>query len=492
MQQVLAPGHQLALHEQGGLPPRARLERVRRARQGALPRAHAQGRGRAGGRAAHLDQARRRRAHAHHRGQRHRHDARRGHPEPRHHRPHPARSSSSRPTPRRAKSKDDGAASSSASSASASTRRSWSRRASTCTRARCCPGAEPVLWRSTGAGTLHGRARANASTPAPKIVLHLKEDAREYAKAWRIKEIIRKYSDFVQFPIHVNDELANRSAALWTLPKSQVTDEQHTEFFRHVTAATRARRRSDACTCRSTRRCSSTRCSTCPRRRRSISSSKDRRGLRLYAKRVLIVEDCDKLTPTYLRFLRGVVDSEDLSLNVSREMLQEDKTLAQIEQQLTKQVLKALKELSESDADQYLKLLARVRPGPQGGHRGRLEEQGRDRRALPLRVDEEPEASSSRSGSTSTRCPGRRRRSTTSPGRAAARSSRARTSRRSRSAATTCSSDRPHRRVGRPVAHRVRQAAPEERRARRRRSRRRGTKKDDEKAGEGSRAPSRP
>src|SRR5690606_4140674 len=73
----------------------------------------------------------------------------------------------------------------------------------------------------------------------------------------------------------------------------------------------------------------------------------------LYAKRVLIMEDCDKLTPIYLRFLRGVVDSEDLSLNVSREMLQENRTLSQIEQQIVKQVLRSLKDLAESDAEKY-------------------------------------------------------------------------------------------------------------------------------------------
>src|ERR1700691_5345605 len=81
---------------------------------------------------------------------------------------------------------------------------------------------------------------------------------------------------------------------------------------------------------------------------------KERKGLRLYAKRVLIMEDCDKLVPPYLRFLRGVVDSEDLSLNVSREMLQENKALSQIESQLVKQTLKALKDLADTDADKYL------------------------------------------------------------------------------------------------------------------------------------------
>ncbi len=79
--------------------------------------------------------------------------------------------------------------------------------------------------------------------------------------------------------------------------------------------------------------------------------SRERRGLRLYAKRILIQEDTDKLTPVWLRFLRGVVDSEDLSLNVSREMLQEDRTLGRIEQQIVKQTLKALADLAENDKE---------------------------------------------------------------------------------------------------------------------------------------------
>jgi molecular chaperone HtpG len=151
----------------------------------------------------------------------------------------------------------------------------------------------------------------------------------------------------------VNDEVVNRSKALWTLPKSQITEEQHTEFFRHLTGSVtdspllRVHTSVDA-----------------PVQYHALLYVPEhapidlfrkemRGGVRLYAKRVLILEDCDKVLPAYLRFLRGIVDSEDLSLNVSREMLQEDKSLHQIEQQLTKQVLRALAELAESDAERY-------------------------------------------------------------------------------------------------------------------------------------------
>lgn len=213
------------------------------------------------------------------------------------------------------------------------------------------PGAEPVLWRSTGAGTftvLPGERK----TPGTRIVLHLKDDAQEYGKPWRVKDVIKKYSDFVTFPIHVDGEQTNHSKALWATAKSQITDEQYTELYRNLTGHEEE----------------------VPLRHVHVSVDapvqfhallyvpahapfdlfhKDRRGLRLYAKRVLIMEDCDKLLPAYLRFVRGVVDSEDLSLNVSREMLQEDRALGQIEQQLTKQVLRSLKELADESPEKY-------------------------------------------------------------------------------------------------------------------------------------------
>jgi molecular chaperone HtpG len=216
------------------------------------------------------------------------------------------------------------------------------------------PGAEPVVWRSTGSGNFTV-LRGEREHPGTEVVVHLKDDAREYAAQWRIKQLIQKYSDFVQFPIYINDEPVGRSSAIWALPKAQVTDDQHTEFFRKITG-------SDAQT---------------PLLRVHLAIdapvqfhaliyvpekapldlfSRDPRGLRLYAKRVLVMESCEKLTPAYLRFLRGVVDSEDVSLNVSRETLQEDRTIQKIEQQLTKSVLRAMKELADGDPEKYAKL----------------------------------------------------------------------------------------------------------------------------------------
>jgi molecular chaperone HtpG len=215
------------------------------------------------------------------------------------------------------------------------------------------PGAEPVIWRSTGSGSF-SVAAGDREHPGTQIVLHLKDDAHDYERSWRIKDIVRKYSDFVHFPIYVNDEQANRSRALWTLPKAQVTEEQHAELFRHVTGAGEDEKPLLTIHWAVDAPVQFHALLYVPEKAPADLFQRERKGLRLYAKRVLIMEDCEKLTPQYLRFVRGVVDSEDLSLNVSREMLQDNKTLSTIEQQIVKQVLKALKELAETDAEKYL------------------------------------------------------------------------------------------------------------------------------------------
>jgi molecular chaperone HtpG len=215
------------------------------------------------------------------------------------------------------------------------------------------PGAEAVTWRSDGTGTFT-LAPGEREHPGTQIVLHLKDDAAEYGRPYRIKDIVRKYSDFVHFPIYVKDEQVNRSRALWTMPRAQVTEEQHAELFRHVTGAGEDDKPMLTIHWAVDAPVQFHALLYVPEKAPHDLFQKDRKGLRLYAKRVLIMEDCDKLTPSYLRFLRGVVDSEDLSLNVSREMLQENRALNQIEAQIVKQALKALKELSESDPDKYL------------------------------------------------------------------------------------------------------------------------------------------
>ena len=212
---------------------------------------------------------------------------------------------------------------------------------------------EPVIWRSVGSGTFTV-APGTRTTPGTTITIHLKEDQRDYARSWRLKDVINKYSDFIGFPIYLGGERVNQPVALWAQPKSQVTEEQHQHFFKHLTGGAAGDKPLVTVQFSVDAPVQFQALVYIPEKAPFDLFQKERTSLRLYAKRVLIIESCDKLSPVWLRFLRGVVDSEDLSLNVSREMLQESRAVSQIEQMLVKQVLKSLKELSESDPPKYL------------------------------------------------------------------------------------------------------------------------------------------
>lgn len=216
-------------------------------------------------------------------------------------------------------------------------------------------GAEPVLWRSSGAESFTVLP-GERTTPGTTVTLHLKDEAKEFAKRWRVEEVIKKYSDFVMFPIRIGDDQINKSSALWRHSKSDVTGDQHAEFFRHLTHGLQGERPLSTIHYSVDAPVQFSALLYVPEKATSeMWMLKDQRrpGLKLYAKRVLIMENCESVTPIYLRFVRGVVDSEDLQLNVSRETLQENRTVLAIEQQLTRQVLKELSSMAESDADKY-------------------------------------------------------------------------------------------------------------------------------------------
>ncbi len=214
-------------------------------------------------------------------------------------------------------------------------------------------GAEPVLWRSSGDGAFTV-AVGERTKPGTRITLHLKEDQAEFASDWRVEHVIEKYSNFVMFPIRIGEKVANRSSALWRLPRAKVTEEQHAEFFKLIsngaggdTPLATIHWSVDAPVQFSALMYVPEKASM------DLFSARASLGLRLYAKRVLIMENCDKLLPNYLRFLRGVVDSEDVQLNVSRETLQDNRTIRNIEQQLTKQALKAIETLATEEPEKY-------------------------------------------------------------------------------------------------------------------------------------------
>jgi molecular chaperone HtpG len=212
-------------------------------------------------------------------------------------------------------------------------------------------------WRSDGKGSFTV-AEATLAERGTHITLHANEAGKEFLEPARIREIVKRYSDHVAIPIVLTDggkeETLNQASALWTRPKSEITELQYKEFYRHVahsfddpwlTVHYRAEGKLDYSALLYV-----------PSHRPFDLFQPERKGhVRLYVKRIFITEDCPELLPSYLRFLRGIVDSEDLPLNVSREMLQKNPLLARIRAGLVKRVLDALDGKAKDDAADYAK-----------------------------------------------------------------------------------------------------------------------------------------
>ncbi len=210
-----------------------------------------------------------------------------------------------------------------------------------------------------------------ATAPAGRgtsITLHMKDDCLEFLDEWRLRELVRKYSDFVSFPIKLevtrevgekddkhpvkSTETVNRASALWKRPKSEIKPEDYVEFYKHLTHDTEAPADTVHFSIEGT--LSYTGLLFIPKHAPFDMFDRDRkRGARLYVKRVFIMEDCEDVIPEYLRFVRGVIDSEDLPLNVSRELLQEDRVVKAMRKTVTAKVLAALEYMAESKAEEY-------------------------------------------------------------------------------------------------------------------------------------------
>jgi molecular chaperone HtpG len=206
-------------------------------------------------------------------------------------------------------------------------------------------------WESDGKGsyTIDEIELAKRGT---SIRLHLKDDATEFLDADKLGEIVRRYSDHIAIPIKLGDQTLNRASALWTRSKNEVTAEQHTEFYRHLshgfdepwgTLHWRAEGKIEY-----------TALLYVPGIRPfDLFAPERKHGVKLYVRRVFVNEAPEGLVPRYLRFLRGVVDSEDLPLNVSREMLQNNPVVRLIRQGITARVLGELEKRAKDDADSY-------------------------------------------------------------------------------------------------------------------------------------------
>ncbi|AVO41489.1 molecular chaperone HtpG [Simplicispira suum] len=238
------------------------------------------------------------------------------------------------------------------------------------------PASEGVRWVSTGTGDFQVEQieRAQRGT---SVILHLKDDAEEYLNAWKLKSVIAKYSDHISLPILMEKEewkdgelitpgdeaggrqpgamvktgeweAVNKASALWTRPKKDITTEQYQDFYKaishdHENPLTWAHNRVEGNT-------EYTQLLYIPAKAPFDLWNRDKKaGIKLYVKRVFIMDDAEALMPSYLRFVKGVIDSSDLPLNVSRELLQESRDVRAIREGSTKRVLSMLEDLAKHD-----------------------------------------------------------------------------------------------------------------------------------------------
>ena len=238
------------------------------------------------------------------------------------------------------------------------------------------PATEGVRWISGGTGDFEVEAITRAER-GTSVILHLREDALEYANAWKLKDIVGKYSDHIGLPIRMEKEewkdgelidpnneeggrqpggmvktgeweTINQASALWTRPKKDITDEQYQDFYKQI-----SRDFEDALAWSHNRVEGSTEYTQLlyiPGKAPMDLWNRDKKaGIKLYVKRVFIMDDAEALMPTYLRWVKGVVDSADLPLNVSRELLQESRDVKAIREGNTRRVLSMLEDLAKHD-----------------------------------------------------------------------------------------------------------------------------------------------
>ena len=231
---------------------------------------------------------------------------------------------------------------------------------------------EAVSWSSDGAGTFTIEAHPRAAR-GTDVILHLKADQDELLSAWHLRSIQVKYSDHISTPIRMARETwdkdanefrrsgeldtVNQASALWARPKSDITDEQYREFYKHLShdfgdALAWTHHRVEG-------RSEYIQLLYIPAQAPfDLWDRKRVHGLKLYVKRVFIMDDAEQLLPSYLRFVRGVVDSNDLPLNVSRELLQESRDVKAIRESCTKRILALLEDMAQNRADDYARFWA--------------------------------------------------------------------------------------------------------------------------------------
>ncbi|WP_212626877.1 molecular chaperone HtpG [Pseudomonas sp. PP3] len=225
---------------------------------------------------------------------------------------------------------------------------------------------EGVHWSSKGEGDFEV-ATVDKAERGTRIVLHLKSGEDEFADGWRLRNIIKKYSDHIALPIELPKEVAaaegeeqpavewetvNRASALWTRPRTEIKDEEYQEFYKHIAhdfenplswSHNKVEGKLEY----------SSLLYVPARAPFDLYQREAPKGLKLYVQRVFVMDQAESFLPLYLRFIKGVVDSNDLSLNVSREILQKDPIIDSMKSALTKRVLDMLEKLAKNEPEQY-------------------------------------------------------------------------------------------------------------------------------------------
>ena len=240
------------------------------------------------------------------------------------------------------------------------------------TRAAGQPADQGVEWTSAGEGDFTV-GNIDKETRGTEITLFLRDDEKEFADDWRLRSIISKYSDHISIPVRMwkapveetegpdgekipgqpgEWETVNKATALWTRDKSEITDEEYTEFYKHIShdfadPMTWAHNKVEGKT-------EYTSLLYIPSKAPfDLWNREQSHGLKLYVQRVFIMDDAEQFMPTYLRFVKGLLDSNDLPLNVSREILQDNKITQTLRQGCTKRVLQMLERMAKNDAEKY-------------------------------------------------------------------------------------------------------------------------------------------
>jgi molecular chaperone HtpG len=227
------------------------------------------------------------------------------------------------------------------------------------------PKSAGVRWESDGQGEFSVEA-VEKETRGTDVILHLRAEDKEFLQPWRIREIVKKYSDFVEHPIVMDvekegedkkkttaEETLNSRKAIWLRPKAQITQEEYNEFYKHIShdhanpVKTIHYSAEGAIEFKAILYLPG-------HKPFDLMWGDTKKGLHLYIQRVFIMDDCEALLPPYLRFVKGVVDSPDLPLNVSREILQQSAPLEKIKSNLVNKLLKTFEEMKNEDYDAYV------------------------------------------------------------------------------------------------------------------------------------------